>query len=70
MSVVRAFGGKNEETPTGECEMVSLTPDGFMVKASMFPDEPVTVTFPRECLSAPDFQKQILAISKQAMMIL
>lgn len=68
-SFVRAFGGRNAQRPTGQCEMTSLTPDGFVVRAALFPDEPVSVTFPIECLCAQDFQQQILAISKQAMMI-
>ncbi|CAM9769959.1 unnamed protein product [Laminaria digitata] len=49
--------------------MVSLTPSGFMVRAELFPEQPVTVSFPVECLNAQDFQRQILDVSRQAMMI-
>lgn len=69
VSFVRAFGDSRRSRPTGQCQMISLTPDGFVVQAAMFPDEPVTVTFPRECISAADFQQQILALSEQAMSI-
>lgn len=69
VSFVRAFGGEDAERPTGQCEMVSLTPDGFLVRAALFPDNPVQVVFPMECICAHDFQRQILEISKQAMMI-
>lgn len=69
MSFVQAFGGADADRPTGKCEMVSLTPNGFLVRAELFPEKPVTVSFPSECLSAQDFQKQILDVSRQAMMI-
>lgn len=68
-SFVRAFGGKQADIPTGACEMSDLTPDGFVVRAALFPDDPVTVSFPIECLSARDFQEQILNLSEQAMVI-
>ncbi|CAM9104279.1 unnamed protein product [Pylaiella littoralis] len=64
---VRAFGGSIADKPLGSCEMQSLTPDGFLVKAALFPHDPVPITFPKECQCARDFQKQILEISKQAM---
>lgn len=67
-SFVRAFGGPNAKGSTGEFEMTDLTPDGFTVRACEFPDEPVTIAFPRECLCAEDFQVQILNLSEQAMM--
>lgn len=66
---MQAFGGGNADRPTGKCEMVSLTPSGFLVRAELFPEQPVTVNFPTECQSAQDFQRQILDVSKQAMMI-
>lgn len=69
MNFVRAFGGPGGSRPTGEVQMTSLTPDGFIVQASMFPEEPVTVTFPQECICASDFQRQILSLSEQAMFI-
>lgn len=69
MSFVRAFGGPEGSRPTGKVQMTSLTPDGFIVQASMFPEEPVTVTFPQECVCASDFQRQILALSEEAVFI-
>lgn len=65
---VRAYGGKIADTPLGSCEMVSLTPDGFKVRAALLPHDPVSISFSKECESAKDFQKQILQISQQAMM--
>lgn len=65
---VRAFGGKIADKPLGSCEMVSLTPDGFKVQATLLPHDPVSISFSKECESANDFQKQILQISQQAMM--
>lgn len=50
--------------------MSDLTPDGFVVRAAMFPEEPVTIAFPKECISASDFQEQILALSERAMSII
>ena len=49
--------------------MLDLTPDGFVVRAALFPEEPVAVSFPKECLSATDFQEEILALSERAMLI-
>lgn len=69
VSFVQAFGGGDADRPTGTCEMVSLTPSGFLVQAELFPEHPVTVSFPAECQSARDFQRQILEVSQQAMMI-
>lgn len=67
VSFVRAFGGPSSQRPTGAAEMIRLSPDGFAVQCAMFPDEPVSVSFPQECVCAADFQKQILALSEQAM---
>lgn len=69
MGFVRAFGGKVADEPLGGCEMLSLTPDGFLVQAALLPYDPVPIAFPKECLCAQDFQTQILEISKQAMMV-
>ena len=66
---MQAFGGGSADRPTGRCEMVSLTPSGFLVRAELFPEQPVTVSFTAECVSAQDFQRQILNVSQQAMMI-
>lgn len=67
VSFVRAFGGPSCNRPTGEAEMISLSPNGFSVQCAMFPDDPVSVSFSQECMCAADFQKQILALSEQAM---
>lgn len=69
MGFVRAYGGNIADEPLGACEMVSLTPDGFKVQAALQPHNPVSIAFSRECLCGRDFQKQILEISQQAMML-
>ncbi|CAM9401883.1 unnamed protein product [Choristocarpus tenellus] len=67
MSFVRVFGGVGDNVPIGKCEMRELTPDGFLVYGALL-DSPVRVSFSIECLSAVDFQEQILMLSKEAMM--
>ncbi|CAB1102217.1 unnamed protein product [Ectocarpus sp. CCAP 1310/34] len=66
---VRAFGGPVADEMVGNCEMLSLSPDGFMVRSDANPDKPVSIAFSKECQSALDFQKQILLVSERAMAI-
>lgn len=66
---VRAFGGPVADEIVGNCEMLSLSPDGFMVRSEANPEKPVSIAFSKECQSALDFQKQILLVSERAMAI-